>query len=238
MNSRKPLVILAGFLLILLCTYACVMPVARPPVIKGITHAQEICASFETAIAYNPVNSSNAALSYIWTAENGTIKGEGQHVVWVPPDKPGKYTIAVKVKDPAGEVDSDNITVEVVPFEVTDIEASPEIVLRIQSNGAASSSTRVCMRPVTTAEISCAAPENFTGKYTYKWLSNGGKLTGPGLKEGTANRVGWTSPGVAGYYSVMVEARDSQGNISLGNVYIFVRAPFCGEAGSPCQVTK
>lgn len=226
---KKLLLPLAGMLLVSFGLFSCTSPVSQTTIIEGIIYPREVCASFEALIAYRPADTVDGPLKYKWTADNGTIKGEGQSIIWVPPDIPGKYSIAVKITDSNGSENVSQVILDVVAFTVTDVVTSPDIVLQIHSDNNTSISERICMSPAVTAEIRCFAPDISDGKYTYSWSCNGGKLVGPGLREGIADKVGWTSPGMAGYYTVKVVRTDSLGNISIGNVYVFVRPPHCCE---------
>jgi hypothetical protein len=93
------------------------------------------------------------------------------------------------------------------------------------------------MNPATTLEISSSSPWSAIAGYKYNWSDNGGKITAPGLKEGAAGKIGWTSPGVSGNYTVKLIATDKQGNISLGHVYVYVKAPHCTDGG-PCKASE
>ncbi|RPJ62308.1 MAG: hypothetical protein EHM12_04615, partial [Dehalococcoidia bacterium] len=47
--------------------------------------------------------SSSNALKYSWSAEQGTISGDGKEVKWAAPETPGDYKITVQVSDASGD---------------------------------------------------------------------------------------------------------------------------------------
>ncbi|MCX6002607.1 MAG: hypothetical protein NTY79_08815, partial [Chloroflexi bacterium] len=73
-------------------------------------------------------------------------------------------------------------------------------------------------------------------QYKYQWSCNGGKIQGTGVKDGTASRIGWISPGIPGYYTVFAMITDSVGNTSVGCVYFNVVNPACCGGNGTCGV--
>lgn len=235
---NKQYLIISCLLAGLIFTLACASPDTKSLLIKGIVHAQEVFASFETPLSYQPAATDNNQLKYSWSAEDGTIIGEGRNVRWIAPAVPGKYDVRVKVIDSTGNEDFNRISIKVEPFTDADIKLSPDIVLNLTPGASSFYSERVTMRPATTAEISCMIPGNNQTSIKYYWSCNGGKLVGKGLKEGAADKIGWTSPGIGGNYTIHLTAVDNQGNCSRACVYVYIKMPYCGENGEPCKIVE
>jgi hypothetical protein len=227
---RKPQLSLAGLLIFAACLCSCVMP--GPHLIQDIICPQQVPASFEAMVVCKTNGSSND-LSYKWYCDNGTIKGTGNTVIWVAPGITGRYGVGVIVTDKSGNEEKRTINIDVVSFGKKDIDIGANIDLKFPLSGNNVVSEQFCTYPTNTLEISSSIPGNIYSKYSYTWSSNGGKMMGPGIKDGTADKVGWTAPGVAGNYTVKVIATDGSGNLSIGHVYVQVKAPHCCEI-APC----
>jgi hypothetical protein len=222
---RKSFILLAGLLVVPL--FGCTLPVGQTAIVESVIYPRQVPASFEAIIVYRTIDAGDTPVSYKWSCDNGTIKGEGRSVVWVTPDIPGIYTVAVKATIAGGrEVDS-RVNIGVVPFIKNDIDINPSVVMQIPSANNETFSEQVCTDRLITVPIDCPVARSDSSKYTFAWSCNGGKLLAPGLKERTASKVGWTSPGVGGNYTVKVLITDSQDNISVGHVFINVKTPRC-----------
>jgi len=224
---KKYYAALIVLLLIAIVIPGCTLPVSTSTPVEGIVYPAEVPASFEAVIAYRAVNPAGAPVKYQWLADNGTIKGEGTNVIWEAPAIPGKYGVSVKVTDAAGNETDSHVNIDVIPFSKNTVDANPEIVLNVPSPGNAFDGLQVCMGPMTTAVIACPAADATVNTYTYAWSCNGGRMHGQGIKEGIADKIGWTSPGMAGNYTVKVMATDGVGNLSIGHVYVNVKQPSC-----------
>src|SRR4030065_1685783 len=89
-------------------------PPNEPPIINSLTAEKEVLTLSESPIACEAgdVNSDN--LTYKWSADGGTIKGEGSNITWVTPDAVGNYTIKVTVADGKGGTVSESATIAVI----------------------------------------------------------------------------------------------------------------------------
>src|SRR4030043_479202 len=89
-------------------------PPNEPPIINSLTAEKEVLTLSESPIACeaDDVNSDN--LTYKWSADGGTIKGEGNDITWVAPDAVGNYTIKVTVADGKGGTVSESATIAVI----------------------------------------------------------------------------------------------------------------------------
>ncbi|MCX6006154.1 MAG: hypothetical protein NTZ34_02695 [Chloroflexi bacterium] len=76
----------------------------------------------------------------------------------------------------------------------------------------------------TTTNIICIVEKAEGNQLTYTWSANSGKITGKGVMEGTADRIGWTAPGVQSDSTIDVKVKDGQGRQAIGQVNIHV---FC-----------
>ena len=200
-------------------------PEPKPPVIKDILGPQAAAISEETLFTCWAIDPDGRKLTYEWSAEEGTVRSESRReAYWKTPDKPGTYSISVKVTNDAGL--SDNMTKK---FSVEEVPATHKyedttIYLKLQMPGteAVKISTRC---PVTTVvEIQCTVEGRDPSQLNFKWDAPIGKLAGNGLEEGKASRIGWLAPGTPGQYTVGVTVTDQAGNTATGEVSLEVFA--------------
>lgn len=200
-------------------------PVAPPPGISqpeimNILGAQEWNPGKENTLLCAARDPDGNPLTYSWTAENGTIKGEGQKVIWIPPDAIGDYEISVKVDNGKGAQASFSKRFTVTNPAPPEVDKTIYLKLSIPSQSTATAQGRV--RAFFTTEIQCviegAKPEDLT----YTWGLNAGKLMANGLEDGKASRVGWLAPGSGGQYKVTVLVQDKAGNQATGEVNLEV----------------
>jgi hypothetical protein len=192
-----------------------------------LLYPAEVPASFDTVLICRVANPGNDELRFQWSAENGTIRGEGESITWNAPDMPATYKIDVKVNNTSGKETSSKASINVLPFYRTVIDPDPEINLKFPLIGSGAVSELSLVRPLTTSEINCDAPLFDIKKYKYIWSCNGGKIQGTGVKDGTVSKIGWVAPGVPGYYTVTVKITDNWGNLYTGAVYFNVLNPSC-----------
>jgi len=161
-------------------------------------------------------------LTYSWTAENGTIKtieGDGQKVIWLPPDTIGEYEISVKVNNGKGGEASFSKKFKVIPA-VEEPDKTIYLKMIVPSKNVVSVNSRI--RAAFTTEIQCEIEGADPANLTYNWGATGGKLIADGLEEGTASRVGWLAPGQGGFNKIAVLVQDKAGNQALGEVNVEV----------------
>lgn len=205
-------------------------------IIKDVIYAREVPASFETPLICIVDERVGSSLQFKWFSDNGTLKGDSKNMIWVAPSVFGTYKVGVNVTDGNGWEDENMVNVQVVPYDNLLIDVSPEISLQVPIWGDRSIGERHLVNPATTAEIACQAPLPMFQRYKYQWSCNGGKIQGTGVKDGTASRIGWISPGVPGYYTVIAIVTDSIGNTSVGCVYFNVVNPSCCGVNVTCGV--
>jgi len=188
------------------------------PVAGTILGAREWKPSSEGNLTCTATDPDEDNLNYIWSAENGTIKGEGNQVVWVAPDSTGDYTVSVHVTDgKGGEATASNrFKVVTNPYGNDSPDMTIYLNVTVPSGSVIQEFRRV--RTWTTSEIQCNVQNIDAGEVTYRWSSPVGKLSGNGISDGKASRVGWVAPGVASKYTVDVTVTDKEGNESKGKV--------------------
>ena len=142
---------------------------------------------------------------YVWQKDNwkdwGVIQGFSERAVaeWSP-EKEGKYTILVDVKDRDGKVVTKTIGYEItkVNWNFEEIKISPE---KVQKKG----------EPI---EVEASMSGN-TKKMQYKfvWQKDNWKDWGVIREFSESNRVTWTAPKKSGNYQIIVDAKDRDGKV-------------------------
>ena len=193
-----------------------VPPAVVQPMIRNIAGAVEYYPNEENVLICSCSDPDGGPLSYTWSAEKGTIKGEGQRVNWVPPDELGEYLITVKVTNEKGEEEtfSKKFTVVAPPPPPED----KTIYLKLTPPATNITAATGRVRSFFMSEIQCEVPDRDPSEFTYTWTTLGGKLMAEGLDEGKASRVGWLAPGAGGQYVVRVTVIDKAGNMAVGEV--------------------
>lgn len=163
-------------------------------------------------------SSSETALKYIWSAEQGVISGDGQEVKWVAPETPGSYRVTVQVFNGNGEGTTFSRSFEVTtnPYNSETPDTTIYLKLSLPSITVVEAAARV--RSQTAAEIECVVDGISIEELTYQWTAPVGRLNGNGLKEGKASRVAWYPPGGEGTCTVSVTVSDKSGNSASGQV--------------------
>ena len=190
-------------------------PAISQPEIVNIIGVKEWNPGKENTLLCAARDPDGNQLTYIWTAENGTIKGDGQRVIWLPPDATGDYEISVTVNNGKGGEASFSKRFTVTNPAPPEPDKTIYLKLSIPSQNVVSVEGRI--RSFFTAEIQCDVDGRNPADLTYSWGANGGKLVGTGLNEGKASRVGWIAPqGGQDRYKVTVLVADKAGNQATG----------------------
>jgi hypothetical protein len=200
---------------------SCAAPAAqanRPPSIDQIIGPRDWSPNVEGQFSCVATDADGDSLTYSWSADKGTIKGQGDKITWVSPAEMGKYNITIKVTDSKG-LESTAVK-EVVVFINSDGTLTPEapIVLNLTlgSKEVATGDRRI--RIWTSSGVECKVAGADAGKLKYTWTPSNGKLQAKGLAEGTASKVTWIAPGVAGDFTLDVVVTDQSGNEAKGTV--------------------
>lgn len=157
-------------------------------------------------------------LTYTWSAEKGSIKGQGKTVSWTAPDTLGDYSINVKVvSSKGGEVNfSKKLKVTDNPYHNQTADKTIYLNLTIPSANPVTQAGR--LRTLTTAEIQCVVAGIDPAELTYTWTAATGKILAENLASGKASKVGWIAPGQGGSYTVSVLVTDKAGRQASGEV--------------------
>jgi hypothetical protein len=203
-------------------------PTARPPVssqalspkpkVIDIVGIREWKPSQESTLVCAATDDPDGTFIYAWSAEKGTIKGNGRQVTWAAPDSLGDYAITVKVSNTKGESAEFSKKFKVTDNPFNSNTADTTIYLKLALNSGNTVSEARTTRIWTTTEIECVLEGVDPATLNYQWNAPTGKLAGNGLNDGKASRVGWIAPGVAGQYKVSVTVTDKTGGIASGEV--------------------
>ncbi|MGD0856451.1 MAG: hypothetical protein ABSA18_11675 [Dehalococcoidia bacterium] len=197
-----------------------VEPLVVKPEIKWITGEAQWAPSSEGTLASmdNDALAGIGVLSYSWSVEKGTIKGEGKKVTWVTPDTVGDYKVTVTATNSHGDQSSFSRTFSVVqnPYGKITQDTTIYLKLAIPSNQVVEESSRILA--MTIADIQCTVPDADPKELTYTWTTTGGKLMGDNIEEGKTDRVGWLAPGDQGPFTVKVTVSDKYGRSATGQV--------------------
>jgi hypothetical protein len=193
----------------------------RPPIITSIygsTDWQPQTDGDFTCVASDP-DSDN--LTYSWTADNGTIKGNGPSARWTSPSWMGKYNISVTVSD--GKDGETKATQEVRVLINADGSISADAPVTLKMSLPAKETFTVVKRARiwTASTIECLVQGADAKTLKYTWTAASGRFQagkGMSLEGGTASKVNWIAPGAGGDYTVNVTVADSSGNEAKGQV--------------------
>jgi hypothetical protein len=222
MKYSRVLPIILSIIAVITAGLSCTAPAAnqpnRPPVIDQIIGSTDWSPSVEGQLTCLASDPDGDKLTYSWSADNGTITGQGDKVSWVSPAGMGKYNITVKVTDSKGL--EATMVKEVKVFINADGTITPDapIVLNITlpSKDVVTAAKRI--RIWTSSAIECRVEGADSSKLKYTWTPSNGKLQARGLAEGTASKVTWIAPGVAGDFTLDVVVTDNSGNEARGTV--------------------
>jgi hypothetical protein len=162
------------------------------PVISALTAESEVVRPSQTCeITCVASDSDDDSLNYQWSANRGSISGEGPVVNWIAPEAVGTYTITVSVNDGNGSQTTRYLSIEVAQnhpptIESLDVEEADVIVS-------------------TNCHIECVASDQDGDELSYEWSANGGSISGEG------SIVTWAAPEAVGTYTIMATVTDGQG---------------------------
>ena len=193
----------------------------RAPVIKSMYGASNWEPQTEgdfTCMASDPDGDN---LTYSWTADNGTIKGNGSSAKWTSPSSMGKYKITVIVSDGKGGKASATQEARVLINADGTISADAPVILKmaVPSRETVTAAKRV--RIWTATPIECIVEGADAGTLKYSWTSASGRFQaakGMSLEGGTASKVSWIAPGAGGDYTAYVTVKDSSGSEAKGQI--------------------
>ena len=192
---------------VLLLSSACTPPANQLPTINSITAPQKVNSSTECQISCEATDADGDTLSYIWSADNGTIEGEGNSITWVAPDTAGNYTIKLLVTDSKGGEAIDSVTITVTsrpnqPPTITAFNVTPSNKPEITFSPPGE---QISVSRHTTSAIQCVAEDPDGDELNYIWSATGGRVKGEGAT------VEWIAPGAADDYTVTAIIADGRG---------------------------
>jgi hypothetical protein len=164
----------------------------------------------ESQIVCEANDTDGDVLSYQWSADGGTIKGEGSSVAWVAPDTAGNYIVKITVIDGKGGEATDSTTIAVI-----DKPNQPPTITSLTIDGSPPAEENRTRQWITKT-IQCTAQDPDGDNLSFLWRATGGKITGKG------NSVSWTSPGVNGDYTVTVTVTDGRGDTAEASIVFTV----------------
>ena len=185
--------------------------VNHPPVIESLTAEPDTVNISETTrlhcVGSDP---DNDILNYAWSALYGTFTNgsAGTRVLWLAPEDPGTYSVAVNVTD--GQF-SDSETVDIV---VAIFENSAPIIESLLADPA-------IIPPTGITNLTCMAEDPDGDSLTYTWLSDAGNF--PNGANGPS--VQWQAPENFGDYYIQVSVSDGQLSVADSVAVTVVEPP-------------
>jgi len=193
----------------------------RQPLIQQINGSLDWLPLTEGQFTCIAIDPDGDEMTYTWTADNGTISGDGATVTWISPATMGKYTVTVEVSDGKG---GEAIAVQEARVVINaDGSVSPDapVVLKMPVPSMEVVIGAKRMRIWTASPIECLIEGADAKNLKFTWSAASGKLQaakGMNLSDGTASRVNWIAPGVGGDFTVDVVVTDGSGNEVKGTV--------------------
>jgi hypothetical protein len=181
-------------------------PPNQPPVIDSLTAEKEIPTLTETPVVCQASDADGDTLTYQWSADGGTITGEGSTIVWTAPATSDNYTVKVTVSDGQGGTVAQSITIAAI-----DKPNQPPTISGLTINGSPPGEENRVKQYITTT-LQCKAQDPDGDNLNYLWRATRGTITGKG------STVSWTSPGVNGEYTVTVVVSDGRDGKAEGSI--------------------
>jgi hypothetical protein len=200
-------------------------PISQPenhqPVINYMTSEQQVLPSSSSRITCVATDSDGDPLVYTWSADKGTIIGNGDTVTWNAPDMPGTYSVTASVTDGKGAEAKSSVTIAVAIKP----NGTPTATLIVMEKNQTPVVIGPAAEPITvkrwsTVEIQCKAEDPDGDPLIYKWSATDGKLEGEGA------RVIYIAT-TAGDFAITVTVIDSRGAQIKTSCYFHV--PCCGQ---------
>lgn len=159
-------------------------------------------------------------LSYTWSADGGSISGEGATVAWTAPDALGSYTITVEVADGKGGEAATQLTVNVVavnhpPIIESLVVTAEHSYLKETTVGYTNPNSAYKVLQGKAYEIECLASDPDWDELLFEWSADGGGISGEGAI------VTWTAPLRGGEVTITVTVSDGRGGVATESI-IFV----------------
>lgn len=196
-------------------------PQNNPPSIKALTAESKVSVLSTSEIVCEAEDPDGDELTYSWSANGGTIDGQGPVVNWIAPETPGEYNIAVLVNDNQGGTATQSVTITVTdepnqPPIITSLiitTARPVGPIKIDPSVEQLDRPSISVRTLTPAVIVCVAEDPDGDDLTYTWTATDGKITD---EEG--RKIVWIAPTNSIRHFVTVKVNDARGGSSTAKV--------------------
>ena len=193
------IVVVAAVVSVLLCTRQS----NDPPVIASLeADPERVLPRASCQITCTATDPEGDTLMYGWSADGGTIAGEGDSITWTAPSSAGSYNVTVIVADAQGSAATGHITVTVRTNHAPSIQslvADADWTLASGSIG-----------------FTCQASDSDEDELSYEWSATGGTISG------TGPAINWTAPQQVGVYYITVAARDPHGSSATRTLAVSV----------------
>lgn len=198
--------VLATLIIFTLLLVGCTSATAsHSPVINSVMADRDVLLASQTCeISCNASHLDGQILTYQWSANGGSISGEGPVVHWTAPDVANTYYITVSVSNGNSGQSVSYLSIEVVSNKPPTIAS-----LDIEEDEVIVSAD---------CHLTCVAADQDGGELSYKWSSSGGNISGEGPV------VDWTAPEEVGTYTITVTVSDGQGGQATKSLDIDVLA--------------
>jgi hypothetical protein len=193
----------------------------HPPSIKALLAESKVSVLSTSEIVCEAEDPDGDELTYSWSANGGTIEGQGAIINWIAPETPGEYTIDVLVNDNHGGAATQSVTLTVSdkpnqPPIITSLIvtiARPVGPIEIDPSVEQLDRPSISVRVLTPAVIVCVAEDPDGDELTYTWTASDGKITD---EEG--RKIVWIAPTNPIRHFVTVEVNDGRGGSSTAKV--------------------
>ncbi|MFW5962005.1 MAG: PKD domain-containing protein [bacterium] len=146
-------------------------------------------------------------ITYEWSAQKGTIQGEGTSILYTAPNSAGIDTITIIAT-------STNNQQTTLTFDITIEEPSNEENQRPIISEFIAEPTTIQVNENSTLTVQAIDPND--SSLTYEWLTNHGTI------EGEGDTVTYVAPNEAGYYPINVNVKNDEGTTTSATVNINV----------------
>lgn len=201
--SKKRSLIIGGVVaaVVLVSILLHTMLANQPPRIISLGAWPEKALPSESCqITCHAIDPDEEELTYSWSANRGTITGEGATVNWTAPDSGGYYKVTVTVTDPRGGKATSQVSITV---------GAPPVITNLVAD-------RDWITPLDSVQVTCNATDPDGNELNYEWTATAGNVSGTGAV------VNWTAPQEVGIYDVTVVVKDSDGASVMDSLHISV----------------
>lgn len=204
--------------------FACASPSTQTsnensqPVIRQIMGMTDWSPSTEGQFSCLASDPDGDNLTYQWSADNGTISGDGEKISWASPARMGDYKITVTVRDGRGGETTMDKEIRVLINEDGSVTPDAPVVLELSFTSPEPATASKRIRIWTSSFVECKIEGTDPADLKYSWTPSNGKLQAKGLAEGKASLVTWIAPGVAGDFTLDVIATNGNGEEAKGTV--------------------